>query len=135
MYHELDVFEDVQQGMERLREGGYELYVLSNGDPEMLDSLVEHAGVEDLVADTISAEEIKTFKPHVDLYHHAAKRTNTPVDELAHVAAGWWDVPGARHAGMQGVWIDRKDSPWPRYLDEPDRTIASFHDLAEALGV
>jgi 2-haloacid dehalogenase len=133
VYHELEVFEDVRGGMERLAEAGYDLYILSNGDPDMLSSLVEHAGVEDVLADTISAEEIEIFKPHVDLYRHAADRIGTPTEELAHVAAGWWDVPGARHAGMQGVWADRKDSPWPRYLEEPELTIDTFHDLADAL--
>jgi len=133
VYHELEVFEDVRGSMERLAEAGYGLYVLSNGDPDMLSSLVEHAEIEDLVADTISADEIETFKPHVDLYRHAASRIGTPTEELAHVAAGWWDVPGARHAGMQGVWADRKDSPWPHYLEEPDLTIDTFHDLADAL--
>jgi 2-haloacid dehalogenase len=133
VYHELEVFEDIRGSMERLAEAGYGLYVLSNGDPDMLSSLVEHAEIEDLVADTISADEIKTFKPHVDLYRHAASRIGTPTEGLAHVAAGWWDVPGARHAGMQGVWADRKDSPWPHYLEEPGLTIDTFHDLADAL--
>jgi len=47
VYHELEVFDDVRSGIERLREGGYEPYVLSNGNPEMLDSMVEHAGIGD----------------------------------------------------------------------------------------
>jgi 2-haloacid dehalogenase len=89
--------------MERLSEGGYALYVLSDGNPEMLDSPVEHADVADLVVDAVSAEEIETFKLHIDLYRHAADRTGTPAEELAHVAAGWWDTAGARHAGMQGI--------------------------------
>lgn len=37
VYHELDVFDDVRDGIEELRDNGYPCYVVSNGNPEMLD--------------------------------------------------------------------------------------------------
>ena len=82
VYHELDVFDDVRDGLARLVEAGYDCYVVSNGDPEMLASMVEHADIGDLVSDTVSADEIETFKPAADLYRHAAARTGTPIAEL-----------------------------------------------------
>lgn len=135
VYHELDVFDDVREGIKRLRTGGYDCYVVSNGNPEMLDSMVEHADIGDLIEDTISADEVRTFKPAAELYRHAAGRTGTPIDEIAHVTAGWFDVMGARHAGMQGVWVDRKGSPWETFGGNPDYTVETFFDLAEVLGV
>lgn len=133
VYHELDVFDDVREGIERLRDDGYECYVVSNGNPEMLESMVAHADIGDLLEDTISADEIQTFKPAADLYRHAAARTGTPIDEIAHVTAGWFDVLGAQYAGMQGVWIDRKATPWEPFGGDPDLTIETFYDLAEEL--
>ena len=112
VYHELDVFDDVRDGIEWLRDGGYDPYVVSNGNPEMLASMVEHADIGGLIEETISADEIQTFKPAGELYRHAAVRTGTPVDEIAHVSAGWFDVIGAVYAGIQGVRIDRKGTPW-----------------------
>lgn len=135
VYHELDVFDDVREGIERLRDGGYDCYVVSNGNPEMLDSMVDHAEIGDLIEDTISADEIRVFKPNADLYRHAAGRTGTPIEELAHVTAGWFDVMGATHAGMQAVWVDRKGSPWEPFGTDPDLTIETVFELAEALGV
>ncbi|MFB6218739.1 MAG: haloacid dehalogenase type II [Halobacteriaceae archaeon] len=133
VYHELDVFADVRAGMERLRDAGYPLYVVSNGNPEMLASMVEHAGIGDLVEDTVSADEVETFKPAAELYRHAAARTGTPIDRVAHVTAGWFDVMGAQHAGMQGVWVNRAGGPWEPFGGDPDRTVASFHELADDL--
>jgi 2-haloacid dehalogenase len=133
VYHELDVFDDVRESLERLREAGYDCYVLSNENPEMLDSLVEHADIADLIVDTISADEIELFKPAADLYRHAAERTDTPVGELAHVTALWFDVMGAKHAGMQGVWVDRKGTPWEPFGPEPDLTVEGLGELADAL--
>ncbi|WP_135302469.1 haloacid dehalogenase type II [Haloarcula amylovorans] len=132
VYHELDVFDDVRDGMNRLQDAGYDCYVVSNGNPEMLSSLVETADIDGIVEDTISADEIETFKPHAELYRHAAARTGTPIDEIAHVTSGYSDVYGAMHAGMQGVWADR-DGPWDAFAGEPDLTIESFHALADEL--
>jgi 2-haloacid dehalogenase len=135
VYHELDVFDDVRDGIERLRDAGYDCYVVSNGNPEMLASMVDHADIGDLVEDTISADEVETFKPDAELYRHAAARTGTPIDEIAHVTAGWFDVMGAQHAGMQAVWVDRKGTPYETFGDDPDLTVETFDELAEALGV
>jgi len=133
VYHELDVFDDVREGMNRLYDAGYDLYVVSNGNPEMLESMVEHAGIGGLVADTVSADEVQAFKPAAELYHHAADRIGTDVEELAHVTAGYFDVYGAMHAGMQAVWVNRDGGPWDSFAGEPDLTIASFHDLRDEL--
>jgi len=134
VYHELDVFDDVRDAIERLRAAGYDCYVVSNGNPEMLESMVAHAGIGDLVADTVSAAEVETFKPAADLYRHAAGRTGTPIQEIAHATAAWFDVLGARHAGMQGVRVDRKGDPWEPFAGvDPDLTVETLHGLADAL--
>jgi len=133
VYHELDVFDDVRDGLEALTDAGYDCYVVSNGNPEMLASMVEHAGIGDLLEDTVSANEVETFKPAAELYRHAAARTGTPIDQIVHVTAGWFDVLGAGHAGMQSAWVDRKDSPWEPFAGDPDLTITDFHGLVDAL--
>jgi 2-haloacid dehalogenase len=135
VYHELDVFDDVRAGVERLVDGGYDCYVISNGNPEMLASMVEHAGIDDLLTDTISADEVKTFKPAPEIYRHGAARTGTPIDEIAHVTAGYFDVLGAQHAGMQGAWLNRKSRPWETFGGDPAVTVDSIHDVADELGV
>jgi len=134
IYHDLETFDDVRSGMERLAES-YDVYVVSNGNPEMLETMVETAGIGDVLEDTISADEVETFKPHPEIYRHAAARTGTPIDEIAHTTAGWFDVHGAVHAGMQGVWVNRDGGPWTPYGPEPDLEIDSFHGLADVLGV
>lgn len=135
VYHELDVFDDVREGIERLRDGGYDCYVVSNGNPEMLGSMIDHADIGDCIEDAISADEVQTFKPAAEIYRHAAARTGTPIDEIVHVTAGWFDVMGAQHAGMQAAWVDRKATPWEPFGTTPDATVETFFDLAELLDV
>jgi len=133
-YHELAVFDDVREGLERLTDAGYETYVVSNGSTEMLSSMVEQAGIGGQIADTISAQEIEIFKPSVELYRHAAARTGTPIECVAHVSALFYDVLGASHAGMTGVWMDRGKGPWDDFAGSPDVTVESIHEVADRLG-
>jgi 2-haloacid dehalogenase len=134
-YHELDVFCDVRDGIERLRDGGYAVSVLSNGNPELLDSMVDHADIGGLIAETISAHEIETFKPDPAIYRHAAERTDTPIERIVHVAGPGFDVQGAAAAGMQSAWLDRDGGPYEGFGPTADVDVETFHDLAEALDV
>jgi 2-haloacid dehalogenase len=99
----------------------------------MLESMVDHADIGGLLEDTISADEVGTFKPDSEIYRHAAARTGTPIEEMAHAAALWFDVQGAQHAGMQGIWMNRKDTPWEQFDGEPALTVETIHDIADEL--
>lgn len=132
----ISVFDDVKPAMERIRDLGYDQYVISNGDPEMLDHMVEQAGIEDILEDWISGDEVETFKPEKEIYRHSAARTGTPIENILHVSGGTMrDVWGANHAGMQTAWINREGKHYPHeYLGEdPDMTITTIHELADQL--
>ncbi|MFC6989876.1 haloacid dehalogenase type II [Haloplanus sp. GCM10025708] len=131
-FDELDPFDDVADGLARLADA-YDVYVLSMGTPEMLDTLLAHADLDGVVEDAISVHEIRTFKPEAAVYRHGAARTGTPIENVAHVAGPAFDVRGAMHAGMQGVWIDRTGDPWEPWFPDPDYAISTFHELADAL--
>lgn len=135
IYHDLDPFDDVRSGMERLRDAGYDLYILSNGDHNVLSSMIENAEIEHVIEDAISANEIKTYKPHVRLYKYAANQASTPPENIVHCSAGWWDVQGAMYAGMQGAWVNRKGKPQglQPFNGEMDLEVTDFHDLADYL--
>ncbi len=135
VYHDLDPFPDVAPGFERLADAGYQPSVCSNGNPEMLDSLVESAGIENAVAQLVSAHEIRTLKPARELYEHAASEIGHPPAALVHVTGHWMDVQGAMNAGMQGVYLDRSDGQWPSFGPAPTLTVESLETLCEHLGV
>lgn len=135
-YHKLDVFDDVRDGVERLVDSGYEVYVVSNGNPAMLESMVDHAELGDIISGAISAHEIEKFKPLPEIYRHGAARTGTPIEEIVHVAGPAFDVIGAMNAGMQGAWLTRNNSVWEPFAGvEPDLTVDTFYGLADALNV
>ncbi len=133
---ELSVFPDVADGIGRLVDAGYDVYVLSNGSPEMLTHLLAAADIEDVVEDAISADEVRTYKPDRELYRHAAARTGTPIGRILHASGGGMrDVWGANAAGMRTAWLARPSVGAPRESlgPEPDLVVEDFHELADRL--
>lgn len=132
----LAVFDDVTDGIKRLVNGGYEVYVVSNGTPEMLDHLLAAADLDGVVSDAVSADEIETYKPDPAIYRHAAARTGTPIEDVLHVSGGTMrDVWGAKNAGMRTAWLTRPDqnAPTESLGPAPDLVVEGFHDLADRL--
>jgi 2-haloacid dehalogenase len=134
VYHDLDPFADVARCFERLAAAGYEPSICSNGNPEMLASLVESTGIGDSVGELVSADDVRTLKPAAELYEHAAERVDTPPERIAHVTAHWMDVQGAMHAGMQGVFLARGDDLWPSFGPDPSLTVDSLAAFCDRLG-
>ena len=133
VYHDLDPFDDVPEGLERLSESGYQLAIISNGDPAMLEDLVDGTDLDPVLDAVISADAIRRYKPAIELYEYAADRLDATMAEVLHVSAGPIDVQGAIHAGMQGAWLDRYGDPWERFGPEPDIHIETIDELAAEL--
>lgn len=135
IYHDMEPFDDVRGGMQELKDAGYDLYILSNGDQDVLDSMLEQAEIEPLIEDTISADEIETYKPDVQLYKYAARRASTPIKKIAYGTSTWYDLQGGMYAGMQGIWINRKDHPegLKPFDGDPDREVRSMYEMADEL--
>ena len=66
---------------------GYAVYVLSNGDPSMLKSLVKIAKISNLINDFISVEEIQKYKPAKAFYVHGASRAGFVAENIVHSCA------------------------------------------------
>lgn len=132
----LAVFDDVRPGLERLVEAGYPVYILSNGDPTMLEHLVAAASLDGIVSEAISADGVQTYKPDPGIYRYAADRIGTDIGDILHVSGGSMrDVWGAKHAGMRTAWLNRPEKHFPRESlgVAPDMQVESFLDLADRL--
>jgi len=136
VYHDLEPFDDVAAGFRRLAEAGYRPSICSNGNPEMLASLVDSAGIGDTVAEVVSAHDVRRLKPASVLYEHAAAVLERPPERIAHVTAHWMDVQGAMHAGLAGIHLRRPETPsppWPSFGPEPTLSVASIDAVCERL--
>lgn len=132
VFERLPVFEDAPGGVQRLTELGYDVYVLSNGEPDLLADIVDRAGIEQAIAGILSAADIQTYKPDPDIYAYAAAETGTPINRIAHLASPWYDIYGAQAAGMSGVWINRSGRRWDAFDGSPDVIVDSLAGVPAA---
>jgi 2-haloacid dehalogenase len=123
-------FPDVVQALASLK-SRYALAILSNGDRDMLENAVPYVGFAfDAI---ISVEEAGYFKPHFATYGKAAKLLGEEPARILHVANHPFDCVGAKAAGMQAAYIDRRKRPFGATPHQPDITVADFAELAELL--
>lgn len=126
----LECFPEVPEALARLQ-SKYQLVVLSNGDPDMLETAKKYHKVPfDRV---ISVKEANSFKPHVATYTRAAEIIGLRMDEVLFVANHAFDVIGAKAAGMRAAFINRRERPFERTPYQPDITVRTMADLADAM--
>ena len=119
---------DAPAALEQLRGVGLRLGVLTQSAPEAADAVLRFAGLRDRIEMVLSAPESGAFKPDPRPYRMAVERTGAAADEVGFVAAHWWDVAGAKHAGLRTGWVARRDIVLPGSVPEPD---VSGRDLTE----
>jgi 2-haloacid dehalogenase len=126
----LECFPEVPAALARLQTK-YKLVVLSNGDPDMLETAKKYHKVPfDRV---ISVAEANSFKPHVATYTKAAELLGLKMDHVLFVANHAFDVIGAKSAGMRTAMINRRGRPFERTPHQPDITVPSMTHLADAM--
>jgi 2-haloacid dehalogenase len=125
----LEPYPEAGAAFERLERERVLIGVLTNGGAEQARRLLEAAGLEERLAEIVSAEEVEVYKPHPAVYRHAAERLGVEARRITLIAAHAWDVVGAKEAGLDAVWIDRLEREWPFPKGKPRRVA---HDLVEA---
>jgi len=126
----LKPFPEVPAALERLHTK-YRLVVLSNGDPDMLQTAKRYHGIAfDRV---ISVAEAGSFKPHVATYTKAAELLGLKMDQILFVANHAFDCIGAKSAGMRTAFIDRRRRPFGETPHQPDILVSNMTELAAAI--
>jgi 2-haloacid dehalogenase len=123
-------FPEVPEALARLHTR-YQLVVLSNGDPDMLENAKKHHGIP--FNRVISVTEAKAFKPHVATYTKAAELLGLRMDEVLFVANHAFDCIGAKSAGMRTAFIDRRQRPFGITPHQPDILLRTMKDLADVM--
>lgn len=129
----LDVHPDVPDGVRKLGEAGYRLTAMTNGSIAMAERLLDKAGVLDRFEVLSDVRGPRRWKPAPAAYHHAVERVDVRPDQALMVAAHPWDIDGARRAGLDGAWLRRGASVYPRAMTPPRYSAQDLRELADVL--
>ena len=134
-YLELDCYPDVKGTLKKLKAGGLQLVILSNGTPAMLDAAVKSSGLTNLIDRILSVEEVGIYKPDQRVYRLATDRLNLQAKQIVFLSANAWDAVGAANAGLRVAWINRFGQRRERLPSQPDVEIKSLAELPTLLGI
>lgn len=128
-YRQLPAFDDVSNGLARLRTAGHALFAFSNGTRAAVDALLQTARIADAFVDVVSVDEVASFKPDPAVYRHFAGRARGCLERVASarqpvsatgsltalesaseiwlISSNPFDVIGAIQAGLKAAWVQR----------------------------
>ncbi len=117
----LEPWPEARDALVAIKARGYTMGLLSNGDEDMLQSLLRKLPV--VFDHLFSSEEAGCYKPHPDVYALPLQRLQLKPHEILHVAGSVTDVIGTKASGFTCVWSNRRGEP---LLDEryaPDHEV------------
>ena len=131
-YLRLQAYPDVREALPKL--GDRPLLILSNGSPQMLRPLVEHAGLGKSFAALLSVDAVKIYKPAPLVYELAVKETQLEKHAIGFVSSNSWDIAGAASFGFQTFWINRSGAIADELGVRPDATLTTLAELPVLCG-
>jgi 2-haloacid dehalogenase len=104
-YLDLDLYPEAREALSSLKD--LKLAILSNGSPRMLLALTKASGIAHLLADVISVDLVRTYKPNPAVYALVEPSLKIPKHEILFVSSNSFDVAGAKQFGFNVAWIER----------------------------
>ncbi|WP_306187335.1 haloacid dehalogenase type II [Streptomyces sp. MK5] len=131
-FAELDVHQDVPDGVRTLHAAGFRLVTMTNGSAPLTERLLTRAGVRGCFGELWDVTGPRRWKPHPRAYRYATERAGVRPDEAMLVATHPWDVDGAQRAGLRGAWLRRGTATgaYPRSMTAPALQAEDMRELA-----
>ena len=135
LYWELQAYPEVPLMLASLKHAGLNTAILSNGSPDMLSGAVSSAGLEAVLDDVLSVEDVGIFKPHASVYDLVQKRFGGEKSEILFVSSNGWDAAAAAGYGFTTAWVNRAGEPMDRLPAEPQHVLRDLTTIPDLAGV
>ncbi len=124
---------DVPGAIATLRDAGFRQVTITNSPLAVARAQLEFAGLDGLVDDVLSADEVSQLKPGPRPYALVAERSGVPVGDVMLVAAHAWDVSGALAAGTRAAFVARPGMVPSPIGGQAELVVADIAALAQEL--
>lgn len=129
----MPAYADSLEAVSRLENAGFKVGVLTNSQGPMARDALAGAGLLGSLQAIISSDQVGRYKPALELYEFASRRLGVAPGRIWLVAAHWWDVTGAKRAGMRTAWIARKERELIWTSSPPEVVAADLKGAAEEI--
>lgn len=131
LYKKLSPFSEVKETLENLKKKEIKLSILSNGTPELLNTLVVSNKLEKIFDDIFSIEEVRIYKPDSKVYDLPVNKYKIKPNEIIFLSANTWDVSGGGNYGYNSVWVNRNNTVFDNLDYKPFKEIKSLLQLLD----
>lgn len=122
-------FKDVVPCLKQLKQLGFRLGIISNGDYDQQLEKLKGMGISNYFECIITSSEKGVAKPNAAIFLEACNQANVKVQESYYVGDRLeTDAIGSKNAGMKGIWINRKYK-----TTHPD--VKVIHSLSELIAL
>jgi 2-haloacid dehalogenase len=131
LYKKLSPFSEVKETLENLKKKDIKLSILSNGTPELLNTLVVSNKFDTIFDDIFSVEEVRIYKPDSKVYDLPVNKYKIKPNEIIFLSANTWDVSGGGNYGYNSVWVNRNNTVFDNLDYKPFKEIKSLQQLLD----
>ena len=122
-------FPDTRPALERVRDAGVRLAILSNTDRDIISHTLRQIGIP--FDDVVTAEDVGAYKPSLTGFERLLERLGEDPSDILHVAFGFkYDIGPAKQLGMGSAWVNRHQEPLPDPDTVPDHEWRDLWGLA-----
>ncbi len=109
------LFPGTLETLTTLKSKGYRMHIITNGFKEVQYSKLSNCGLANFITKVFISEEVKTTKPHREIFEHALKSTNASKKRSIMIGDSWeTDITGALDFGMdQIMFLNHEQNPVP----------------------
>lgn len=133
MSEHIAVFEDTYEVLQKVKDMGYKVAMLTNGKVKSQQGKLKYTRVPEYMDEIIISEELGRQKPDPRTFIMMCRRLGVSTNEAVYVGDNIIsDICGARGAGLKTIWFPfaRK---WPSDIAPPDHTITSLSQIPSIL--
>jgi len=124
-------FGDTAESLRELGKLGFERYILSNVDKDMIQETISRNGFE--IDGVVAAEDVKSYKPSTAHWAEFFRMTGASKEEELHVAQSvFHDIVPAGEMGLSTAWVNRYSQRMTTAA-QPTYVVGSLSDLVQVL--
>lgn len=128
----LQPFEKVRDLLLHMQENGNQLVVATSASDEDLETLLEQAGIDDILKKATSADDAEESKPAPDIVEAALKKAGVGPEQAVMIGDTPYDIAAATRAGVPiialrcGGWQDDDLRGAVELYDDPADLLARY---------
>lgn len=123
-------YPDVMSVLGNLKESGYKLAVLTNGQQAQQEAKLAAMGMTDLFEVVLAIGTVDALKPDRRAFEHLCRVFECDAAEVVFVGDDLdYDVRASINAGLKGVWLNRDELVAPEGIETQIRSLTDLHVL------